>query len=127
MAARALTGRARRTKESFNDRDSRCDAMEIDDVPARARAGVWFGARVQLAARRSGGAIAAAAALYAQAGFSWPLFALGFLAPDVAMLGYFVGPRIGAVVYNVAHTYALRCRSRCSASSPASPRFWRSR
>jgi hypothetical protein len=52
-------------------------------------------------------AFAASAALYAHAGFSWPLFAILFLAPDLAMLGYLAGVRIGAGAYNVAHTYAL--------------------
>lgn len=52
-------------------------------------------------------AFAAAAALYVHAGFSWPLFAALFLAPDLAMLGYLLGPRLGAGAYNVAHTYAL--------------------
>ena len=52
-------------------------------------------------------AFAASAALYAHAGFSWPLFAVLFLAPDLAMLGYLMNPRIGAAAYNVAHTYAL--------------------
>jgi hypothetical protein len=50
---------------------------------------------------------AASAALYSRAGFSWPLFAVLFLAPDLAMLGYFAGVRVGAGAYNVAHTYAL--------------------
>jgi hypothetical protein len=52
-------------------------------------------------------AFAAAVALYGHAGFSWPLFALLFLAPDLAMLAYLLGPRAGALVYNLAHTYAL--------------------
>jgi hypothetical protein len=52
-------------------------------------------------------AFAAAVALYAHAGFSWPLFALLILAPDLAMLPYLVGPRAGAAAYNLAHTYAL--------------------
>ncbi len=52
-------------------------------------------------------ASAAAVALYGYAGFSWPLFALLFLAPDLAMLAYLIGPRAGALVYNLAHTYAL--------------------
>ena len=52
-------------------------------------------------------AFAASATLYAHAGFSWPLFALLILAPDLAMLGYVMGPRAGAAAYNVAHTYAL--------------------
>ena len=52
-------------------------------------------------------AFAAAVAFYAQAKFSWPIFALFFLAPDLAMLAYLVGPRAGAITYNLAHTYAL--------------------
>jgi Domain of unknown function (DUF4260) len=52
-------------------------------------------------------ALAAAVALYAQAGFSWPLFALLILAPDLAMLAYLIGPRAGAAAYNLVHTYAL--------------------
>jgi Domain of unknown function (DUF4260) len=52
-------------------------------------------------------ALAVAMAIYANAGFSWPLFALLFLAPDVAMLGYVAGPRIGALTYNFAHTYVF--------------------
>ena len=52
-------------------------------------------------------AFATAAALYAHAGFSWPVFALLFLVPDLSMLGYLIGARTGAAVYNVAHTTAL--------------------
>ena len=32
-------------------------------------------------------------------------FAALFLVPDVFMVGYLKGLRIGAIVYNVAHTY----------------------
>ncbi len=35
------------------------------------------------------------------------LFAVLLLAPDLAMLGYLVNTRIGALVYNVAHHYAV--------------------
>jgi hypothetical protein len=52
-------------------------------------------------------AFAAAVALYAHAGLSWPAFALFFLAPDLAMLVYLFGPRAGALGYNLAHTYAF--------------------
>jgi multisubunit Na+/H+ antiporter MnhB subunit len=52
-------------------------------------------------------AFAAAIALYAYQGYSWWLFALLLLAPDVAMVGYLVNTRIGAIAYNLAHTYAL--------------------
>jgi hypothetical protein len=52
-------------------------------------------------------ALAVAVALYAHGGFSWPLFVLLILAPDLAMLPYLIGPRAGAAAYNFAHTYAL--------------------
>jgi Domain of unknown function (DUF4260) len=76
-------------------------------APAQDQAGVATrGVRVLL--RLEGAAaFAAAVALYAHAGFSWPVFALCFLAPDLAMLGYLAGPRAGAALYNLAHTYAL--------------------
>jgi hypothetical protein len=40
---------------------------------------------------------------YAMAGFSWWLFVLLVLAPDLSMLGYLAGPRVGAVTYNALH------------------------
>ncbi len=52
-------------------------------------------------------AFAAALAFYAQAKFSWPAFVFFFLAPDLAMLAYLAGSRVGAIAYNLAHTYAL--------------------
>jgi len=52
-------------------------------------------------------AFAVAVALYAYNGFSWAAFALLFLAPDLSMLAYFAGPRVGAAIYNLVHTYAL--------------------
>jgi hypothetical protein len=45
-----------------------------------------------------------AVALYARSGESWRLFAILFLAPDLSLLGYLFGPRIGAVFYNTAHS-----------------------
>ncbi len=38
---------------------------------------------------------------------SWILFALLILAPDVSMLGYLKGVKLGAFTYNAAHTYIL--------------------
>ncbi len=53
------------------------------------------------------GAIAAAAlALYAVNDYSWIVFVLLFLLPDLAMLGYLLGNRVGALVYNAVHIYA---------------------
>lgn len=51
------------------------------------------------------GALAAALALYATLGGSWWTFALLFLAPDLAMIFYAAGPRVGAIAYNLAHSY----------------------
>jgi len=51
--------------------------------------------------------LAAAAAAYAQLGSGWTWFALLSLVPDLSMLGYFAGPRIGAVTYNLAHSTML--------------------
>ena|SRR5579863_3183112 len=36
---------------------------------------------------------------------SWLQFALLFLAPDLAMLGYLGGVRVGTIAYNAVHTY----------------------
>ncbi|TGQ56727.1 DUF4260 family protein [Mesorhizobium sp. M1C.F.Ca.ET.193.01.1.1] len=48
-------------------------------------------------------AAVAAIILYKMTGVSWWLFALLILAPDLSMLGYLAGPRIGAVTYNALH------------------------
>ncbi|MGO9007503.1 MAG: DUF4260 domain-containing protein [Beijerinckiaceae bacterium] len=48
----------------------------------------------------------AALATYALAGFSWQRFAILFLIPDISFTGYLAGPRLGAVIYNLAHNYA---------------------
>jgi hypothetical protein len=36
---------------------------------------------------------------------SWWMFAALILAPDLSMLGYLAGPRIGAAVYNAVHNW----------------------
>lgn len=51
--------------------------------------------------------LAASAALYWANGGSWWLFALLLLAPDVSMLGYLAGPKVGAAAYNAFHSYPL--------------------
>ena len=35
------------------------------------------------------------------------MFALLLFTPDLSMLGYAAGPRVGGAVYNVFHTYPL--------------------
>lgn len=43
--------------------------------------------------------------IFAQTGESWWLFVLLILAPDISFLGYRAGPRVGAAIYNAAHSY----------------------
>ncbi|UZD55056.1 DUF4260 domain-containing protein [Caldimonas aquatica] len=53
------------------------------------------------------GAAVLALALWAyhQQAAGWGLFAAAFLAPDLSFLGYLAGPRVGARLYNAAHSY----------------------
>jgi hypothetical protein len=45
--------------------------------------------------------------LYHATGASWMVFLLLFLWPDVGMLGYLLGSRIGASTYNLVHNEGL--------------------
>jgi hypothetical protein len=55
--------------------------------------------------RFEGAALAIAAIiLFARLGCSWWLFAALILTPDLSMAGYLAGARIGAGIYNAAHT-----------------------
>ena len=45
--------------------------------------------------------------LYQQTGADWIVFIVLLLLPDLSILGYVRGPAIGAVVYNLVHTWAL--------------------
>jgi Domain of unknown function (DUF4260) len=45
--------------------------------------------------------------LFARSGGGWGGFALLILAPDLGILGYIGGPRLGAITYNLLHTYVL--------------------
>jgi hypothetical protein len=54
-------------------------------------------------------AVLLAVAIFAYQGlhYSWALFAILFLSPDLFMLGYLVSPRLGASLYNLVHTLSL--------------------
>lgn len=45
--------------------------------------------------------------LYAQLDVSWLYFVLLLLTPDLTMLAYLLNPRVGALVYNLVHTYVF--------------------
>jgi hypothetical protein len=51
--------------------------------------------------------LAASVFFYARLSGDWLLFAVLLLAPDLSMLGYLAGPRIGAMCYNAIHVYLL--------------------
>jgi hypothetical protein len=74
-------------------------------VTSRGEVGFASGGLRVLLRLEGAAAFAAAVGLYAHAGFSWPIFALLCLAPDLSMLAYLAGPRVGAAGYNLAHTY----------------------
>jgi hypothetical protein len=48
--------------------------------------------------------LAASTLLYRHEHAGWLWFVVLFLVPDLFMLGYLVNPRLGAAVYNFAHT-----------------------
>ncbi len=61
---------------------------------------------VRLILRLEGVCILATAMLaYSKLGFGWGTFALFFLTPDISLVGYLVGPGVGAIAYNATHSY----------------------
>jgi hypothetical protein len=52
-------------------------------------------------------ALLAGILLYQQTGADWLGFIVLLLLPDLSILGYARGPAIGAVIYNLVHTWAL--------------------
>ena len=49
--------------------------------------------------------LVAAVVGYHTLGGGWRRFALLYLVPDLALIGYLGGPKIGAFAYNALHTY----------------------
>jgi Domain of unknown function (DUF4260) len=50
--------------------------------------------------------LSAACIMYGEEGYHWGKFLLLFLVPDLLMVGYLLGTRVGAIAYNSGHTYA---------------------
>jgi len=51
--------------------------------------------------------LAATTFAYTQQGASWWMFAILFFAPDIFMLGFLGGNRLGSILYNLGHTYLV--------------------
>jgi uncharacterized protein DUF4260 len=65
-------------------------------------------AKPSILLRIEGGAIFAASVFgYYQNHASWMCFVLLFLTPDLFMLSYLANMRVGAMVYNIAHTLLM--------------------
>jgi hypothetical protein len=76
------------------------------DIPSPADVSPALAGAPRLVLRLEGAAaLIAAAAAYGAWGSGWGLFAALFLVPDVSMLGYLAGPRVGAACYNAGHSY----------------------
>ncbi|MEO7118871.1 MAG: DUF4260 domain-containing protein [Candidatus Limnocylindrales bacterium] len=52
-------------------------------------------------------ALAGGAALYRYGGGDWIWFLPLLIVPDVSAVGYLVNPLLGAITYNLVHTYVL--------------------
>jgi hypothetical protein len=76
-------------------------SAEGADAPIFAVRG-WPRALLRLA---GAAAMTGAAVVYWKLGYGWPMFLILFLAPDLSMLGYLAGRRVGASAYNLAHSY----------------------
>lgn len=69
-----------------------------------ANSGSVGGAPRTLLRLEGAGVLLVSSALFAHFGASWLLFGVLFLLPDLAIVGYAGGPRVGAASYNAAHT-----------------------
>ena len=81
-------------------------ALPSLSVPSAAlEAGAVSGAPLTLLRLEGAAVVAAATLAYSTMGGRWGIFALLFLLPDLSMVGYLAGRRVGATCYNAAHSY----------------------
>lgn len=59
--------------------------------------------------------------LYGVWGGSWWIYAILFLVPDLSFAAYLAGPKIGAIIYNAAHSYMAPVAMMTSSFALASP------
>ena len=91
---------------------------------SRTQAG--FAPHSVVAVLRVEGLVALAAALvaYQALGGNWWVFAALLLLPDLAMLGALAGNRTGALLYNLAHTYAVPATLAALGQVAEAPQLW---
>jgi hypothetical protein len=84
------------------------DLQDLGQRPTAARTdGAANGPPALILRLEAALAMALSLAAYARIGEGWVLFAVLFLVPDLSMLGYLGGRRIGAAAYNVGHSYLM--------------------
>jgi len=59
--------------------------------------------------------------LYALWDGSWWVYAILFLSPDLSFAAYLAGPKVGAIVYNAAHSYLAPVALMTAGLAMASP------
>jgi hypothetical protein len=79
--------------------------MAATDAGVRTTDGIVRGLPLTLLRSEGAALLGLAIVLYAKFGRSWILFAVLLLAPDLGALGYVRGTRIGALTYDLVHTY----------------------
>jgi Domain of unknown function (DUF4260) len=79
----------------------------VTEGEARRGPGTFLLEPITLQRLEGGVLLALSLVLYWRTGTSWWLYLLLILAPDLFMLGYLRGPRVGAAVYNLGHTWLL--------------------
>ena len=80
--------------------------MESLDHPVAELPGTVSGAIRHWLRIEGVAALVIAVLIFARLEYSWALFAILFLAPDVSFAGYLAGPRAGAAAYNLLHSHA---------------------
>jgi Domain of unknown function (DUF4260) len=81
--------------------------MKKNTVSLEAETATSSGQTVNLERLEGLALLAASITVYAIIGPNWILFVLLLLAPDLAMIGYLNGPKMGAIAYNIAHLKIL--------------------
>lgn len=76
----------------------------VSTPPVTPNLGAATGAPLILLRLEGAATLAAASIAYAALHGGWALFAALFLVPDLSMLGYLAGRRVGAACYNAGHS-----------------------
>jgi hypothetical protein len=80
-------------------------APPISMLSVTKETGAVSGAPLRMLRLEGAAALAGASVAYSTLDGRWSVFALLFLLPDLSMLGYLAGARVGAACYNAAHSY----------------------